>query len=79
MGGDQSVPVPASQAGDIFQTFPGEGATSAFANVTMETFNQSRPAQGCMSCHNRARLSADFMWSVFMHAYPAKITLPDQH
>ncbi len=74
--GDQSLPVAASQAGDIFETFPGEGATSAFANMTMETFNQSRPAQGCMNCHNRARLTADFMWSVVMHAYPAKIVLP---
>jgi len=70
--GDQSIPVPATHAGDIFQTFPGEGATSAFANLTMETFNQARPAQGCMSCHNRARLGADFMWSVLMHAYPPK-------
>jgi hypothetical protein len=70
--GDQSLPVPASHAGDVFQTFPGEGATSAFANMTMETFNQSRPAQGCMSCHNRARLGADFMWSVMMHAWPEK-------
>ncbi|HXJ37829.1 MAG TPA: hypothetical protein VNH18_01050 [Bryobacteraceae bacterium] len=76
--GDQSVPVAASQAGDIFQTFPGEGATSAFANLTMETFNQARPAQGCMSCHNRARLTADFMWSVVMHAYPEKIRLPQE-
>jgi hypothetical protein len=70
--GDQSIPVPATHAGDIFQSFPGEGATSAFANVTMETFNQARPAQGCMNCHNRARLGADFMWSVLMHAYPPK-------
>jgi hypothetical protein len=75
--GDQSVPVPASQAGDVFQTFPGDAATSAFANVTMETFTQSRPAQGCMNCHNRVRLTADFMWSVFEHAYPAKITLSE--
>jgi hypothetical protein len=45
--------------------------------MTMETFNQNRPAQGCMNCHNRARLTADFMWSVFMHAYPAKIGLPE--
>ncbi|MES1262291.1 MAG: hypothetical protein ABUS49_11195 [Acidobacteriota bacterium] len=74
--GDQSIPVAASQAGDIFQTFPGEGATSAFSNISMETFHQSRPAQGCMNCHNRARLTADFMWSVFMHAYPAKVIVP---
>jgi hypothetical protein len=74
--GDQSLPIPASQPGDIFQTFPGEGATSAFANTTMETFHQARHAQGCMSCHNRARLGSDFMWSVTMHAWPAKIAVP---
>jgi hypothetical protein len=74
--GDQSIPVSAKQAGDIFETFPGEGATSTFANMSMETFNQSRPAQGCMNCHNRARLPADFMWSVLEHSFPVKITLP---
>jgi hypothetical protein len=74
--GDQSVPVAASQAGDIFESFPGEGATSTFANMSMEPFGQSRPAQGCMGCHNRARLPTDFMWSVLEHAYPAKIALP---
>jgi hypothetical protein len=74
--GDQSIPVSHSQAGDIFESFPGEGATSAFANLTMEPFGQSRPAQGCMSCHNRARLPVDFMYSVLEHAYPAKIALP---
>ncbi len=74
--GDQSIPVAASQAGDIFETFPGDGATSAFANMSMEPFGQARPAQGCMSCHNRARLPVDFMWSVLEHAYPAKIAIP---
>ncbi len=71
--GDQSVPVPASQNGDISNTFPGLGATSAFANVTMETFDQGRPQLGCMSCHNQARMSGDFMWSVLDHAHPAKL------
>lgn len=74
--GDQSIPVSASQAGDIFETFPGDGATSAFANMSMEPFGQARPAQGCMGCHNRARLPVDFMWSVLEHAYPAKIPNP---
>ena len=32
-----------------------------------------KDGMGCMSCHNQARLSADFMWSVLDHAYPAKI------
>jgi hypothetical protein len=70
--GDQSVPVPASQNGDITNTFPGGGAFSAFANTAMETFEQARPQLGCMSCHNQARMAADFIWSVLDHAYPAK-------
>jgi hypothetical protein len=70
--GNQALPVPATLNGDITNTFPGAGAFSAFANVSMETFDQGRPQLGCMSCHNQARLSADFMWSVLDHAYPAK-------
>lgn len=70
--GNQALPVPASQNGDITNTFPGAGAFSAFANTAMETFDQTRPQLGCMSCHNQARMAADFMWSVLDHAYPAK-------
>ncbi len=77
--GDQSIPVDASQAGSVFQTFPGDGATSAFSNLTMETFQQARAGQGCMNCHNRARLATDFMYSVLMHAFPAKIGLPGKY
>jgi hypothetical protein len=73
MEGNQALPVPASQNGDITNTFPGAGAFSAFANVAMETFDQGRPQLGCMSCHNQARLAGDFMWSVLDHAYPAKL------
>jgi hypothetical protein len=72
MEGNQALPVPATLNGDITNTFPGAGAFSAFANVTMETFDQGRPQLGCMSCHNQARMAADFMWSVLDHAYPAK-------
>ena len=70
--GEQSIPVPASLNGDASHTFPGLGSASgsAFANVTMETFDQDRPQLGCMNCHNQARLGADFMWSVLDHAYP---------
>lgn len=71
--GDQAAPVPATQGGEITTTFPGAGASSAFANLTMETFDQSRPQLGCMSCHNQARMTVDFMWSVLDHAYPPKI------
>jgi hypothetical protein len=71
--GNQAAPVPATQGGEMTTTFPGAGATSAFANLTMETFDQSRPQLGCMSCHNQARMAGDFMWSVLDHAYPPKI------
>jgi hypothetical protein len=73
LNGDQSIPVPAEQNGDVSNTFPGADATSAFANVAIETFDQGRPQLGCMSCHNRARMSADFMWSVLDHAFPANL------
>ena len=59
--------------GSIENTFPGSGAFSAFANVTMETYDQKGVQLGCMSCHNRARMTTDFMWSVFDHAYPSRL------
>ena len=73
--GEQSIPVSASLNGDASHTFPGLGsaAGSAFANVTMETFDQERPQLGCMNCHNQARLGADFMWSVLDHAFPPNL------
>ena len=75
--GNQALPVPATQTGEIFHTFPGTGpgtsAKSAFANLAMETFDQGRPELGCMSCHNQARMGADFMWSVLDHAYPSTL------
>ena len=77
MEGNQALPVAPSQNGDITNTFPGAGAFSAFANVTMETFDQGRPQLGCMSCHNQARMQADFMWSVLDHAYPKQLAPAD--
>ena len=71
--GNQAAPVPATQGGEMTTTFPGAGASSAFANLTMETFDQARPQLGCMSCHNQARMTVDFMWSVLDHAYPARL------
>jgi hypothetical protein len=71
--GNQARPIPATLSGDASNTFPGVGAGSAFANLTMETFDQNRVQLGCMNCHDKARLAADFMWSVLDHAYPAKI------
>lgn len=74
MEGNQALPVPPNLNGDITNTFPGAGAFSAYANVTMETFDQGRPQLGCMSCHNQARMAVDFVWSVLDHAYPPKFS-----
>jgi hypothetical protein len=73
--GEQSLPVAVSLNGDASNTFPGLGPASgsAFANISMETFDQERPQLGCMNCHNQARLAADFMWSVLDHAYPPSL------
>jgi len=71
--GNQAHPIPARVDGGIENTFPGTGAFSAFANVAMETFDQKGVQLGCMSCHNRARMTADFMWSVIDHAYPPRL------
>jgi hypothetical protein len=73
LDGDQSIPVPATQDGTVPHTFPGNGAFSAFANVSMETFNQRRVELGCMNCHNRARMTTDFMWTLLDHAYPSRL------
>ena len=71
--GNQADPIPAGVDGSVANTFPGSGAFSAFANVTMETFDQKGVQLGCMSCHNRARMTTDFMWSVLDHAYPSRL------
>jgi len=71
--GNQANPVAVTVTGDASTTFPGVGAGSAFANVTLETFDQERVQLGCMNCHTMARTRTDFMWSVLDHAYPATI------
>ena len=42
--GNQANPVPVTVTGDASTTFPGVGAGSAFANVTLETFDQDARA-----------------------------------
>jgi hypothetical protein len=71
--GNQALPIPATLDGSILNTFPGTGAFSAFTNVTMETFDQHAVQLGCMSCHDRARMTADFMWTLIDHAYPSRL------
>jgi hypothetical protein len=73
--GNQALPISPTRDGGITNTFPGEGAFSAFTNVTMETFDQHGVQLGCMSCHNRVRMPADFMWTVLDHAYPSRLRI----
>ena len=57
-------------------TFPGVGATTAFANVTMETFDQDRITLSCMACHNVTMQRTDFVWSLSDHAFPPVFSSP---
>jgi len=56
-------------------SFPGLKPTSSFANVTMETFDQTSITFGCMNCHNftahpnRDKTGNDFLWSLAINAY----------
>lgn len=52
-------------------TTPPQGSATAFANVTMETFDQTRISRGCMACHDSTRKESDFLWSLNDHAFPA--------
>jgi hypothetical protein len=54
-------------------TFPGTGATTAFANTTLETFDQDRIRTGCMSCHDPAKARGDFVWSLLLNAFPSPL------
>lgn len=67
------VPSQPSTPGTPANTFPGTNATSAFANVTMETFDQANVRSGCMACHNSTRLPTDFVWILNDHAFPANV------
>jgi hypothetical protein len=69
-------PIPPSQSGEPSSTFPGSGATSAFANVTLETFDQASIETGCMACHTITQQATDFVWSLNINAWPSTITSP---
>src|SRR4051794_22321675 len=43
-------------------TNPSTRPTSAYANTTMETWEQTNISTGCMNCHNFAS-GTDFLWS----------------
>jgi len=60
-----------SAEGKPNKTFPGSGSDrTAFANLTMETFDQKKIITGCMNCHNVTRETTDFLWSLNTRAFP---------
>jgi hypothetical protein len=71
-------PVPSNtpaNPGSIKFSFPGAGVTTAFANTTMETFDQKSVQTSCMNCHNAANAgpNTDFLWALQMHAFPGAV------
>ncbi|MGH9536958.1 MAG: hypothetical protein ACRD3H_03485, partial [Terriglobales bacterium] len=69
-------PIPPSQTGAPGNTFPGSGPTSAFANVALETFDQTNIRKGCMACHTLTQTKTDFLWSLEVNAYPSTLAPP---
>ena len=67
--------VPPSQNGMPANTFPGNAPndSTAFANATMETFDQTTITSGCMNCHNKTRLQTDFLWSLAVNGFTSGI------
>jgi hypothetical protein len=64
-------PIPPNQPGTPDHTFPGTHATTSFANVTLETWDQNSIFTGCMNCHNHATTgtpSTDFLWALQVNA-----------
>ena len=76
------VPDSPSTPGTQSNTFPGTPSpndSTAFSNVTLETFDQKDVATGCMNCHNSAKrpTDTDFLWSLNDHAFPPKASTPN--
>jgi hypothetical protein len=75
-------PIPISDPtkdGSPANTFPGTaGASSSYANVTMETFDQDPIRKGCMNCHNFTRANTDFLWTLKVNAFPSILTQTQQ-
>lgn len=61
-----------SKPGSPANTFPGTGPVSAYANTTMETWDQVPISKGCMACHTVANAftkNTDFLWSLHVNAF----------
>jgi len=72
------TPNDASLPGIPKNTFPGStDSTTAFANMTMESFDQKKIGTGCMACHTATKDQTDFLWSLNDHAFPADSGAPN--
>jgi hypothetical protein len=74
------VPNSPTTDGSPPNTFPGIPApnnSTAFANTTLETFDQGSVFFGCMACHNSTMKATDFLWSLNDHAHPASSATPN--
>jgi len=73
-------PIPPSQLGTPANTFPGNpphsSHTSAYANVALETFDQTDIHTDCMNCHTGAQQMTDFLWSLEVNAWPSSVAPP---
>jgi hypothetical protein len=59
-------------------SFPGTTtATTAYTNVSLETFDQGSVFTSCMACHNVTMGPTDFLWSLNDHAFPANKSTPN--
>jgi hypothetical protein len=58
-------------------TFPGQGSDqTAFANITMETWDQKDIFLGCMNCHNIANSGqsrTDFVWALWTKSFEPNV------
>jgi hypothetical protein len=72
------TPNDASLPGIPKNTFPGSiDSTTAFANTTLESFDQKKIGTGCMACHTATKDQTDFLWSLNDHAFPADSGTPN--
>lgn len=63
--------------GTPVNTFPGTGATTAFSNVALETWEQKSVFTSCMACHNNVMKATDFVFSLNDHAFPTLTATPN--
>ncbi|MDB5089762.1 MAG: hypothetical protein JWR09_3756 [Mucilaginibacter sp.] len=70
MNGKAKNTIPGAKNNDDPANPRPKSDSTSFANITMETYEQSIISTGCMNCHDIARNNADFLFTMFNHAGP---------